>query len=83
MPSPFLTLPSVCCYGLQKRKPGGVQYYPSQITVYLDKALDDNAAQVVGQIQAEQGVEKVNYLSRDEALGEFRNWSDLAALDSA
>jgi cell division transport system permease protein len=41
------------------------QYYPSpQITVYFDKALDDDAAaQVVGQLQAEQGVEKVNYLS--------------------
>ncbi|HBX11782.1 MAG TPA: cell division protein FtsX, partial [Leclercia adecarboxylata] len=54
-----------------------------QITVYLDKALDDNAAaQVVGQLQAEQGVEKVNYLSRDEALGEFRNWSGFGgALD--
>lgn len=60
------------------------QYYPSpQITVYLDKALDDNAAaQVVGQIQAEQGVEKVNYLSREDALGEFRNWSGFGgALD--
>ena len=37
---------------------------------------------MVGQIQAEQGVEKVNYLSRDEALGEFRNWSGFGgALD--
>jgi cell division transport system permease protein len=34
---------------------------------------DDAAARVVGQLQAEQGVDKVNYLSRDEALGEFRN----------
>jgi cell division transport system permease protein len=60
------------------------QYYPSpQITVYLDKTLDDDAAaRVVGQLQAEQGVEKVNYLSRDEALGEFRNWSGFGgALD--
>lgn len=60
------------------------QYYPSpQITVYFDKALDDDAAaQVVGQLQAEQGVEKVNYLSREDALGEFRNWSGFGgALD--
>ena len=71
-------------YGLQNVNRAASQYYPSpQITVYLDKALDDNAAaQVVGQIQAEQGVEKVNYLSRDEALGEFRNWSGFGgALD--
>ncbi|MCY2229822.1 permease-like cell division protein FtsX, partial [Klebsiella pneumoniae] len=60
------------------------QYYPSpQITVYLEKTLDDDAAaRVVGQLQAEQGVDKVNYLSRDEALGEFRNWSGFGgALD--
>ncbi len=37
---------------------------------------------MVGQLQAEQGVDKVNYLSRDEALGEFRNWSGFGgALD--
>ena len=49
----------------------------------MDKALDDTAAaQVVGQIQAEKGAEKVNYLSREEALGEFRNWSGFGgALD--
>ena len=36
---------------------------------------------VVAQLQAEQGV-KVNYLSREDALGEFRNWSGLiGALD--
>ena len=79
-----LTLPSVCYMVYKNVNQAASQYYPSpQITVYLDKALDDNAAaQVVGQIQAEQGVEKVNYLSRDEALGEFRNWSGFGgALD--
>ena len=51
--------------------------------MYLEKTLDDDAAaKVVGQLQAEQGVDKVNYLSRDEALGEFRNWSGFGgALD--
>ncbi|VTP81991.1 Cell division protein FtsX [Leclercia adecarboxylata] len=79
-----LTLPSVCYMVYKNVNQAASQYYPSpQITVYLDKALDDNAAaQVVGQLQAEQGVEKVNYLSRDEALGEFRNWSGFGgALD--
>lgn len=79
-----LTLPSVCYMVYKNVNRAASQYYPSpQITVYLDKALDDNAAaQVVGQIQAEQGVEKVNYLSREDALGEFRNWSGFGgALD--
>ncbi len=79
-----LTLPSVCYMVYKNVHQAASQYYPSpQITVYLDKALDDNAAaQVVGQLQAEQGVDKVNYLSREEALGEFRNWSGFGgALD--
>ena len=58
-----LTLPSVCYMVYKNVSSAASQYYPSpQITVYLDKALDDNAAaRVVGQLQAEQGVEKVNY----------------------
>ena len=79
-----LTLPSVCYMVYKNVNSAAAQYYPSpQITVYLEKTLDDDAAaRVVGQLQAEQGVEKVNYLSRDEALGEFRNWSGFGgALD--
>jgi len=79
-----LTLPSVCYMVYKNVNQAATQYYPSpQITVYFDKALDDNAAQqVVGQLQSEQGVEKVNYLSREDALGEFRNWSGFGgALD--
>ncbi len=79
-----LTLPSVCYIVYKNVSEAASQYYPSpQLTVYLEKTLDDNAAQqVVGQIQAERGVDKVNYLSRDEALGEFRNWSGFGgALD--
>lgn len=79
-----LTLPSVCYMVYKNVNQAATQYYRSaQITVYLDKALDDNAAQqVVGAIRAEEGVDKVNYLSREEALGEFRNWSGFGgALD--
>jgi len=79
-----LTLPSVCYMVYKNVNQAASQYYPSpQITVYFDKALDDNAAQqVVGQLQSVQGVEKVNYLSREDALGEFRNWSGFGgALD--
>ena len=78
-----LTLPSVCYMVYKNVSSAASQYYPSpQITVYLEKTLDDDAAaRVVGQLQA-QGVDKVNYLSRDEALGEFRNWSGFGgALD--
>lgn len=47
-------------------------------SLFICKTLDDDAAAgVVAQLQAEQGVEKVNYLSREDALGEFRNWSGL------
>ncbi|MGK9175611.1 permease-like cell division protein FtsX [Yokenella regensburgei] len=79
-----LTLPSVCYMVYKNVNEAASQYYPSpQITVYFDKSLDDDAAaQVVGQLQSEQGVEKVNYLSREDALGEFRNWSGFGgALD--
>lgn len=79
-----LTLPSVCYMVYKNVSEAAAQYYPSpQITVYLEKTLDDDAAaRVVGQLQAEEGVDKVNYLSRDEALGEFRNWSGFGgALD--
>ncbi|WP_058910753.1 permease-like cell division protein FtsX [Entomohabitans teleogrylli] len=79
-----LTLPSVCYMVYKNVSEASSRYYPSpQITVYFDKALDDSAAQqVVGQLQSEQGVDKVNYLSRDDALGEFRNWSGFGgALD--
>lgn len=79
-----LTLPSVCYMVYKNVNQAASQYYPSpQITVYLDKALSDDAAvSVINHIQAQPGVLKVNYLSRDEALGEFRNWSGFGgALD--
>lgn len=48
-----LTLPSVCYMVYKNVNRAASQYYPSpQITVYLDKALDDNAAaQVVGRFR--------------------------------
>ncbi len=49
----------------------------------MQKTLDHDVQQARWrQLQAEQGVEKVNYLSREDALGEFRNWSGFGgALD--
>lgn len=72
-----LTLPSVCFMVWKNVSHAAEQWYPApQLTVYLSKTLDDTAAEnVVAQLKQEDGVEKVNYLSREEALGEFRNWS--------
>lgn len=79
-----LTLPSVCYLVYKNVSEAASQLYPTpQLTVYLDKALDDDAAeQVMTVLKGEEGVDKVNYLSREEALGEFRNWSGFGgALD--
>lgn len=72
-----LTLPSVCFMVWKNVSTAAEQWYPApQLTVYLSKTLDDTAAEnVVAQLKAEEGVDKVNYLSREEAMGEFRNWS--------
>ncbi|UPT57769.1 permease-like cell division protein FtsX [Dickeya zeae] len=79
-----LTLPSICYLVWKNVSQAASQWYPTpQLMVYLDKSLDDNAAEaVIGKIKAEDGVDKVNYLSRNEAMGEFRNWSGFGgALD--
>lgn len=79
-----LTLPSVCYLVWKNVSQAAEQWYPApQLTVYLDKALDDDAAlKVLGRLKQEDGVDKVNYLSREEAMGEFRNWSGFGgALD--
>lgn len=72
-----LTLPSVCYMVWKNVSQAADQWYPApQLTVYLSKTLDNDAAEnVVAQLKKEEGVDKVNYLSREEALGEFRNWS--------
>lgn len=72
-----LTLPSVCYMVWKNVSQAAEQWYPApQLTVYLSKTLDNDAAEsVVAQLKKEEGVEKVNYLSREEAQGEFRNWS--------
>ncbi|PWC15401.1 permease-like cell division protein FtsX [Brenneria corticis] len=79
-----LALPSICYLVWKNVSQAAAQWYPTpQLTVYLDKSLDDNAAQaVITRLQSEEGVEKVNYLSRNDAMGEFRNWSGFGgALD--
>ncbi|MCP1065667.1 permease-like cell division protein FtsX [Serratia symbiotica] len=79
-----LTLPSLCYIGWKNISSAATQWYPQpQLTVYLDKSLNDDAAlKVLDFIKMEAGVEKVNYLSREEVRGEFRSWSGFSgALD--
>ncbi|MGK4330032.1 permease-like cell division protein FtsX [Lonsdalea quercina] len=79
-----LTLPSICYLVWKNVSQAATQWYPTpQLTIYLDKALDDKAAEgVIAKIQSTDGVDNVNYLSRNEAMGEFRNWSGFGgALD--
>lgn len=63
------------------------QFQPeSAITVYLHKNLnEDDAALVVDKIRKQAGIESVHYLSRQESLKEFKQWSgftdELAILD--
>lgn len=72
-----LTLPSVCYMVWKNVSQAATQWYPApQLTVYLSKTLDDSAAEnVVAQLRQVEGVDNVNYLTREEALNEFRNWS--------
>ena len=72
-----LTLPSVCYMVWKNVSQAATQWYPApQLTVYLSKTLDDTAAEnVVAQRKQVEGVDNVNYLTREEALNEFRNWS--------
>ncbi|NIG98917.1 MAG: cell division protein FtsX [Serratia symbiotica] len=71
-----LTLPSLCYIGWKNISTAATQWYPQpQLSVYLDKSLNDDAAvKVLDVIKMEAGVEKVNYLSREEVRGEFRSW---------
>lgn len=76
-----LTLPSVCYMVWKNVSQAATQWYPApQLTVYLDKALDDTAAEnVTAQLKQLDGVDNVNYLTREEALNEFRNCQVLVA----
>lgn len=79
-----LTLPSLCYVVWKNVSQAAAQWYPTpQLTVYLDKSLDEEGGQnVVTQLQALEGVDHVNYLSRDQAMSEFRSWSGFStALD--
>ena len=56
----LLTLPSVCYIVWKNVSTAASQWYPTpQLTVYLDKSLDDDAAlKVLDAIKAEAGVRR-------------------------
>ena len=79
-----LTLPSICYIVWKNVSTAAEQWYPTpQLTVYLDKSLDDSLAQAtIKNIEALDKVEEVNYLSSQDSLVEFRSWSGFSsALD--
>ena len=82
-----LSIPVVSYLLWKNLQQAGAQFYPeSQLTVYLHKNLsEDDANLVVNNIRDQQGVDKLNYISRQQSLADFKNWSgfseELAILD--
>lgn len=79
-----ITLPSLYYIVWKNVSQAAQQWYPApQLTIYLDKSLDEKGAeQTVAGLKQLDSVKSVNYLSREEAMIEFRNWSGFGtALD--
>lgn len=79
-----LTLPSLCYLVWKNAEAAAAKWYPTpQVTIYLEKSVAGEAATIlVEQIKAMEGIDAVDYMSRDNALKEFREWSGFAsALD--
>ncbi len=72
-----ITLPSLCYIIWKNVSQAAQQWYPTpQLIVYLDKSLDEkDAEQVVAELRKVDGIKSINYLSREEVMIEFRNWS--------
>ena len=72
-----LTIPTVSYLLWKNIHHATTQFYPeSELTVYLHKNLsEEDANLVVEKIRQQEGVESLNYISRQESLNEFRHWS--------
>ncbi len=72
-----LTIPIVSYLLWKNIHHATTQFYPeSELTVYLHKNLsEEDANLVVEKIRQQEGVESLNYISRQESLNEFRHWS--------
>lgn len=79
-----LTLPSLGYLVWKNVGTAAAKWYPTpQVTVYLEKSVADDAASALAeQIKGMESVKSVDYMSRDSALKEFREWSGFgSALD--
>ena len=72
-----LTIPTISYLLWKNIHQATTQFSPdSELTVYLHKNLsDDDTNLVVDKIRQQEGVESLNYISRQESLKEFRTWS--------
>ncbi|WP_373099230.1 MULTISPECIES: permease-like cell division protein FtsX [Pasteurellaceae] len=72
-----LTIPTISYLLWKNIHQATSQFYPeSELTVYLHKNLsEEDANLVVDKIRQQDGVDSLNYVSRQESLNEFRNWS--------
>ena len=72
-----LTIPTVSYLMWKNLHLATTQFYPeSELTIYLHKNLsEEDANLVVEKIRQQDGVESLNYVSRQESLKEFKSWS--------
>ncbi|MGQ0287379.1 permease-like cell division protein FtsX [Pasteurellaceae bacterium 22721_9_1] len=72
-----LTIPTVSFLLWKNTHQATTTFYPeTELTVYLHKNLnEDDANAIVSKIQQQQGIESLNYISRQESLKDFRSWS--------
>lgn len=72
-----LTIPTVSFLLWKNIHQATTQFYPeSELTVYLHKNLsEEDANTVVEKIRNQEGIESLNYVSRQESLKEFQTWS--------
>ncbi|MDU8925049.1 permease-like cell division protein FtsX [Pasteurellaceae bacterium LIM206] len=72
-----LTVPTVSFLLWKNTHKAATEFYPeSDITVYLHKNLsEDDANAVVEKIRQQEGIESLNYISRQQSLKDFKSWS--------
>ncbi|OOF39346.1 cell division protein FtsX [Rodentibacter mrazii] len=72
-----LTIPTVSYLMWKNLHLATTQFYPeSELTIYLHKNLsEEDANLVVEKIRQQEGIDSLNYVSRQESLKEFKSWS--------
>ncbi|OOF54540.1 cell division protein FtsX [Rodentibacter genomosp. 2] len=71
-----LTIPTVSYLMWKNLHLATTQFYPeSELTIYLHKNLsEEDANLVVEKIRQQEGIDSLNYVSRQESLKEFKSW---------